>query len=279
MLDRDGHAGRFIAGKLGVPLVLTVHGTDVFRYFGKGRMPSPRNVETVRSVDGLMAVSQKLLSLVAPYREGGLSEVIPNGVDLSLVDPAPVNVPRSILSVGTLKARKCMGATLDAFGAIAGDYPDARLTIVGVGEERGMLKRRIDERGLSGRAILAGGVTHGEVMRMMAQSDAFVLPSYDEGQGIVYIEAMASGCVAVGSLDEGISETIRDGENGFLVPAGDARAVERTLRRIFDAPDRLRSLRERARQDALALSWAENARRTQAFYRRAMGAAGKNRSK
>lgn len=279
MLDRDGHAGRFIAAKLGVPIALTVHGTDVFRYFGKGKMPSPRNIETARSVEGLMAVSQKLLSLVAPYRGDGLSEVIPNGVDLSLVDPAPVNAPRSVLSVGTLKARKCMGATLDAFSAVAGDYPDARLTIVGIGEERGALKRRIDERGLSARAILTGGVTHGEVMQLMAQSDAFVLPSYDEGQGIVYIEAMASGCVAVGSVDEGISETIRDGENGFLVPAGDAQAVARTLRRIFDAPDRLQGLRRQARQDALALSWAQNARRTAAFYRRVIDAAGKANSR
>lgn len=270
MLDRDGHAGLFIARRLGVPMALTVHGTDVFRYFGGGRVPSPRNAETARCVDGLMAVSGKLLSLVEPYRGGGLSEVIPNGVDLSLVSPEPSNTPRRVLSVGTLKARKCMGATLEAFIALSGDYPDARLTIVGIGEEREMLQRRIDASGLGGRAVLAGGVSHAEVMRLMAESDAFVLPSYDEGQGIVYIEAMASGCVAVGSVGEGIAETIRDGENGFLVPSGDAAAVERTLRRIFDAPDDLRDLRARAREDALALSWAENARRTSAFYRRVL---------
>ena len=87
------------------------------------------------------------------------------------------------------------------------------------------------------RVTLTGGLPHEEVLRRMAQSDLFVLPSWGEGYGIVYIEAMAAGCIAVGAENEGIADTITDGENGFLVPAGDTDAVERVMRAVFAHPE------------------------------------------
>ena len=84
MLPREGHAGRLLGRALGLPVALTVHGTDVFHYFIPGQTPWKRNVETARRVDALMAVSSLLLSRVAPYRgEGRISRVVQNGVDLS----------------------------------------------------------------------------------------------------------------------------------------------------------------------------------------------------
>ena len=109
MLPRDGHAGLLIARALGVPVALTVHGTDVFGYFRPGERPWRRNIRVARKVDALMAVSSLLLSRVAPYRgKKKLSLVVPNGVDLSLVPQKTANTPRAVISVGTLKARKCM---------------------------------------------------------------------------------------------------------------------------------------------------------------------------
>ncbi len=86
MLPRDGHAGLLLARALGVPVALTVHGTDIFHYFIPGKEPWKRNIRIAQDVDALMAVSNLLMSRVAPYRgEGSLSRVVPNGVDLSLV--------------------------------------------------------------------------------------------------------------------------------------------------------------------------------------------------
>ena len=97
---------------------------------------------------------------------------------------------------------------------------------------------------------LTGGLPHEEVLRRMAQSDLFVLPSWGEGYGIVYIEAMAAGCIAVGAENEGIADTITDGENGFLVPAGDTDAVERVMRAVFAHPEAYEALRARGMRDA-----------------------------
>ena len=272
MLPRDGHAGLLVARELGVPCALTVHGTDILHYFIPGKKPWRRNVRIAQDVDALMAVSGMLRSRVEPYRgEGRLTRVVQNGVDLSLVPQETSNVPRAVISVGTLKARKCMDRTIAAFARLADEFPDATLTIVGVGELREQLERQIEELGLTGRATLTGGLAHEDVLRAMGKSDLFVLPSWGEGYGIVYIEAMAAGCIAVGAKDEGIEDTIADGENGFLVPAGDVDAIERVMRDVFTNRGAYDALRERGRRDARALTWAKNAEETEAVYREAIG--------
>ena len=270
MLPRDGHAGMIIAKRLGVPFALTVHGTDVFHYFVPGQEPWPRNVRIARGADALMAVSSLLMGRVAPYRGERLSRVVPNGVDLSMVPERTANIPRRVISVGTLKPRKCMDKTLEAFARVAADYPDATLTIVGMGEMETQLRAQAASLGVADRVELTGGIPHEEVLRRMAESDLFVLPSWGEGYGIVYIEAMAAGCIAVGARGEGIEDTIRDGVNGFLVPAGDVDETERVMRAVFAHPQDYAALRERGRQDARALTWARNARLTEDVYRQAL---------
>ena len=271
MLPRDGHAGLLVARALGVPLALTVHGTDVLHYFEPGKTPWARNRRIAREADALMAVSSMLLARVAPWRgEGRITRVVPNGVDLSLAPDEAHSVPRAVISVGTLKARKCMDRTLEAFAQLAGDFPDATLTIVGMGEMEGALRARIAQLGLERRVTLTGGLPHEEVVARMAQSDLFVLPSWGEGYGIVYIEAMAAGCIAVGAKDEGIEDTIRDGENGFLVPAGDTQAVCRVMRSVFEHREAYADLRERGRQAARALTWARNAQTVESIYQEAI---------
>ena len=267
MLPRDGHAGLLVARALGVPMALTVHGTDVLHYFEPGKTPWARNRRIAQEADALMAVSTLLLSRVAPWRgEGKITRVVPNGVDLSLVPEQTRTTPRAVISVGTLKARKCMDRTLEAFARLAGEFPDATLTIVGIGEMEGALRARIAELRLEERVTLTGGLPHEQVLARMAESDLFVLPSWGEGYGIVYIEAMAAGCIAVGAQGEGIEDTIRDGENGFLVPAGDTDAVCRVMRDVFEHRERYDALRERGRQAARALTWARNAETAEAIY-------------
>lgn len=277
MLPRDGHAGLLVARALGIPFALTVHGTDIFHYFIPGQAPWPRNARIARDADALMAVSSLLMSRVAPYRgEGKLSRVVPNGVDLSLVPEKTENVPRAVISVGTLKARKCMDRTLEAFARLAGDYPDATLTIVGIGEMETQLRARISELGLGSRVTLTGGLPHEEVLARMAKSDLFVLPSWGEGYGIVYIEAMAAGCIAVGARGEGIEDTITDGENGFLVPAGDVDETERVMRAVFENREGYAALREKGRRDARALTWARNAQTVEDIYFELLTSGGNN---
>jgi glycosyltransferase involved in cell wall biosynthesis len=268
MLPMEGHAGLLLGGLLGVPTALTVHGTDVFRYFREGETPRKRNRAVAERVPLLMAVSSVLAARVAPYRSRPV-EVVLNGVDLSLA-PEPRTVPRRVITGGGLIPRKCMGVTLDAFAALAGEFPDATLTIFGEGPERGALEARIAERGLGDRVEMTGAIPHAEVLSGMAGGDIFVMPSYAEGFGIVYIEAMAAGCVAVGSVGEGIGDLIADGENGRLVPAADTAALIPVLRELLAGGAAVEAMRARGMADARALTWTRNAERCVALYRRTL---------
>ncbi len=269
MLDRDGHAGLLVGKKLHLPVALTVHGTDVLHYFEPGKKPLPRNAAIAAEVDALMAVSSSLMKRVQPYRAAdAISEVVPNGVDLSLVPDKTKNRPGAIVSIGTLKERKCMDRTIDAFAHLAPDYPSATLKIVGVGELDGVLREQVERLHMTDRITFTGGISHPAVLSLLADSDMMVLPSWGEGYGIVYIEAMAAGCIAVGAQGEGIEDTITDGVNGFLIPAGDTAATEAVMRKVLDSPQKYAALRERGRQDARHLTWRRNAQQVTEIYRR-----------
>ena len=265
MIDRDGHAGRLTADALGLPFVLTAHGTDVLRYFRPGERPLRRNVRTVQRADALMAVSEMLLERLRPYRPEGITEVVRNGLNLSELPDLPREKGR-ILSVGTLTPRKCMDVTIEAFAGLAGQFPEATLRIVGIGAQEEALRAQIGRLGLGDRVFLLGGLPHKDVMEEMVRADAFVLPSWGEGFGVVYIEAMAAGCVTIGSRDEGIADVIRDGENGFLVTAGSVEETRNRLLSVLQAPQRWEKMRSQAKTQAREMTWERNARETARIY-------------
>ena len=64
--------------------------------------------------------------------------------------------------------------------------------------------------------IFTGRLPHDEVLAKMRESDVFVLPSVGETFGMVYLEAMSSGCITVCTKGDGIDGIIKNGENGFL---------------------------------------------------------------
>ncbi len=266
MLPRDGHAGLIISRILEVAMVLTIHGTDILHYFIPGQKPWARNIRIASQTDALLAVSSSLLARVEPYRKTGITRIVQNGVDLSLIPSDSKRVKHSILSVGTLKERKCMDITLEAFSRMASDWPDATLTIIGSGPMERFLNQRIEELEIGNRVFLTGGLPHSEVLRRMSQSDVFVLPSWGEGFGIVYIEAMAAGMIAVGSKGEGIEDIIVDGVNGFLIKAGDVDETELILRRIFENEEGYRTLREAGYKTAIQMTWDKNAEIMESIY-------------
>ena len=95
------------------------------------------------------------------------------------------------------------------------------LKIIGSGREF----RRL--RNLSDKSVFAGSMAHNEVLEEMKKSDIFVLPSVNETFGLVYLEAMGSGCITVCTENDGISGIIKDGFNGYYWKSG---IIERIIR-------------------------------------------------
>ena len=103
------------------------------------------------------------------------------------------------------------------------------------------MRRLIEESGLTDRVELAGSLSEDDVMRRLGGADLFVLASRAEPLGVAYMEAMALGVATVGTAAGGVREIIDDGEDGVLVPPGDASRLAETMRSLLgDEPARRR---------------------------------------
>jgi glycosyltransferase involved in cell wall biosynthesis len=135
--------------------------------------------------------------------------------------------PPVILSAGRLTAQKDFSTLIRAFAQVRENH-NARLIILGEGEERAALEMLVRQLGLTKDVSLPGFVSN--PCPFMARAFLFVLPSRWEGLPGVLIEAMFCGALLISTdCPGGAREILRDGEYGRLVPVGDVAALSRTM--------------------------------------------------
>lgn len=165
--------------------------------------------------------------------------VIPNGIDDEwFVAPQRAAKPGEILFVGRLTAQKNLTVVIRAMAGL----PDARLTVIGDGEERPSLEGLAAELDLT-NVYFAGRRTPAEVRAAMMESSLLVLPSTHEGMPLVLLQAGAVGLPAVGSDIPELRET---GLAGRLVPADDPAAWTETLWELLSNDVVLESIADEA---------------------------------
>jgi len=165
---------------------------------------------------------------------------VSNGVDTRLFHPGPQISGRDIvtvLHVGRLSYEKNVDLLLRAFARVAGDYPAARLTIVGDGPDRAALARLAGELGLNERVCFTGFVPHEQLPALYQAADLFATGSTIETQGLVVLEAAACGLPVVAVDALALPEAVYHGVNGFLAPAGDEAALAQHLARLVADTD------------------------------------------
>jgi len=151
-----------------------------------------------------------------------------------------------VIGVGRLSPEKDFRTLIDAF-AQARRERDIKLIILGEGDDRPALERRVERLGLAPHVDMPGFVAN--PMAWMARSSVFVLSSQWEGLSNVIIEALACG-VPVVSTDcpSGPAEILDNGTYGELVAVGDVPALARAILGALDRPKDPEVLRERAGQ-------------------------------
>ncbi len=165
------------------------------------------------------------------------SVVIPNPVvvnetvrEMQNRIPAFDEREKRIVTVGRLMLRqKRQDVLLEAFKIFHKNHPDYKLEIYGDGQDGDKIQNMIDTMGLSDCVILAGRTD--KVEQAIFNAAAFVLTSDYEGIPNALIEAMSIGvpCVSTDCSPGGAALLIRNGENGFIVPRGDAKAIAEKL--------------------------------------------------
>lgn len=196
-------------------------------------------------------------------------QVIVNGIDAArFATPAeqPVGAPPgpTIGTLARLEPRKGIRFLLDAMGKVLPELPEAKLLIGGDGEEREALARQAGALEIASRVVFAGPVR--ETQDFYRQLDLFVLPSLDEGFGLVILEAMAMGLPVIGTRVGGVPEIVEDGRNGLLVGPGDADGIARGIRALWADPAWRGRLAAGGRRTVSSFDIAWTAARTQAAY-------------
>ncbi|MCH7562947.1 MAG: glycosyltransferase family 4 protein, partial [Gemmatimonadetes bacterium] len=136
--------------------------------------------------------------------------------------------------------------------ALLSTWPDVQLVFPGPGEDRNNLRALAARKGVAASVFLPGLVSNETLMRLYRRCYAFVMPSRQEGFGLVYLEAMNFGKPCVGCFDQGAAEVIVHGETGLLVEdPGDADELLGALHAILRQPEYAKELGRRGFQRLL----------------------------
>jgi glycosyltransferase involved in cell wall biosynthesis len=148
-----------------------------------------------------------------------------------------------IAAAGRLDRMKGFHVLVSAAPAVLEAVPNARIVIIGKGEEFEPLKRQVSEMGVGDRVSLPGYVD--DLRSVLSGTDLFVLPSVSrEGLPMVLAEAMASECPIVTTDISGNKEIVQHGRNGLVVEPDNSHALAQGIVQLLKGPDRERFGRE-----------------------------------
>jgi 1,2-diacylglycerol 3-alpha-glucosyltransferase len=132
--------------------------------------------------------------------------------------------------VGRLSKEKRLDIVLNAVAELAPKVPDLRLLVVGKGPAADDFKSMAQHLRISDRVVFAGFIPDEELPAAYASCEMLVIASTFETQGLVVLEALASGTPVVGIRCRAIPEFVQEGKNGCLFDLETcADAVQRCL--------------------------------------------------
>jgi glycosyltransferase involved in cell wall biosynthesis len=234
------------------------HSFDLSRiHFGEGHWRAYRDLESIVPCRAHLedTIGSHLLSRARTH-------VVLHGVDVKRFTPGRNPGFRRrfgvspgtplIMTLGRLAADKGNDFALRAFAQLG--ESDARLAIVGEGEQDADLRRLAGRLGIGDRVIFTGAVPQAEVPDALRAADIFWFPTVrDEAAGLVAPQAMATGLPVVATRIGGVPEYVgRPGRDALLVPPANAEALAEATRHLLSDPQRRDRIGEAARACAIA---------------------------
>lgn len=222
-------------------------------------------LEEVASVDVLLVPSR---FVAESYQAHGIFPkklvVEPYGTDLSRFQPGPRpddNIFR-VVCVSQISPRKGHIDLIAAWESL--NLPQAELVLIGA------MTPEMERVLASKRHLFSyrGRIPHAELSREFHRADVVVLPSIEDGFSYVPLEAMACGIPVIVSSNAGVSELIREGETGFVVPIRSPGVIAERIQALYECRERCTSMGQTASNMIRSgHSWSDYAERVIAHYR------------
>lgn len=232
----SGSAAYRLCEKARIPLVLTVHGSDLYTNLVR---PS-WEAEVRRTLDAaaaIVCVSSSLARDVVALAGADPARVtvVPDTFDadrFKAVSRAPGRALR-LVSVGRLASEKGFDLLLDAVAMIARGGRDVSLVLVGAGREDATLKRQAAASGLEPLVRFAGPLDGERLVDTLREADVFVSASRREGFGVAILEALATGMPVVATRCGGPEDLVGPGDGALVMP-GDVLALAEGIASVGD---------------------------------------------
>jgi glycosyltransferase involved in cell wall biosynthesis len=257
-----GLVGSWVSGLAGIPLITTMHGTDVRLAMGNGlaRGLLRRVLANSRAVTTVSSWLATQVKTMAPDSDPIVS---PMPVATHLFTPGGQRHADRLLFVGRLNAQKGLAVLLEAIAAMR---HFVELDVIGDGTDREALVAQAARLGLGERIQWHGALPQPRLIAFYRAATAVVVPSREEGFGLVAVEAQLCETPVVAFASGGLADTIEDGVSGYLVRPGDGAALAAVLDSVV-VSERRHETGKAGRQSALARFAPESvARRYRMLY-------------
>lgn len=245
----DGYAAVLLGRWLGVPVTITLRGTEA-RHAADPAL-RPLLLKALLGADRVFAVADALkqvaVSIGVPADK---IAVVGNGVDTVRFVPVdrdearaalglPANAP-VLISVGGLVERKGFHRVIELLPRLRERWPGLIYLIVGgasaEGNNRPQLEQQVEQLGLHDTVRFLGGLPPDALKQPLSAADVFVLSTRNEGWANVFLEAMACGLPVVTTDVGGNREVVDRDSLGIVVRFGDAAALEAALDQALATP-------------------------------------------
>jgi glycosyltransferase involved in cell wall biosynthesis len=235
-----------VAGLLRAPLVLFVYGVDAWK-----PTASPLANVLARRVNAVISISQVTSERFRAWSRVPAEKcwLLPNAIHLDQYGIAPkspallarygIQGRKVIMMLGrivTTERYKGVDEVLEIMPRLLREVPNLTYLVVGDGSDRERLEAKAKTLGLKEQVVFSGLVPEAEKADHYRLADAFVMPSYGEGFGFVFLEALACGVPVVGSTADGSREALRDGLLGRLVNPQNPDELEQAILQAIAAP-------------------------------------------
>ena len=268
------------------PTILTVHGIvqeEAKSWQGpigfiKGVIYGSMEKFALRRIPSIIAVTPYVKEKIRKFSKGSI-HVIPVGINESFFD-LPNNEQRNrLLFVGGVEPRKGLIHLLRAVKILKNINPDIEVHIIGrVRKQKyyAELKEYVKINNLGKTVQFLGFLSDEEIKKEYSECSIFVLPSQEESQGLVLVEAMAAGKPVVASNIGGIPHVVDDNETGFLVGYGDSERFAERITLLLENEKLRERMGKNGKERAKEFLYDEIVRRHYDLYKELLGNKGKN---